>query len=125
LLGKLAPHGVELSSVYAALGRALGIEGAAPIEDGRRDDEGRVLSAVRELASREPPGTLLSVRAVRATVPIEKARFDRAALRLSEAGKIVLHHHDFPASLSPAERAELVEDSRGTHYIGVALRRSS
>jgi hypothetical protein len=57
--------------------------------------------------------------------PLDKARFDRAVLRLSEAGKVVIHHHDFPASLPAAERAELVEDSRGTHYIGIAPRRGA
>lgn len=126
VLSKLAPHGVSLSSVYLALGRSLGIEGAAPaIEDKPEGDEGEVLAAVRALAAREPPGALLSVRAVRAMRPLEKARFDRAVLRLSEAGKVVLHHHDFPASLPAAERAELVEDSRGTHYIGIAPRRGA
>jgi hypothetical protein len=124
-LRKLAPHGVPLSSLYAALGRALGIE-RAPAPDpahGDADDESAVLDALGDLSAREPPGALLSIRALRALRPMAKDRFDRAVLRLADAGRVVLHHHDYPMSLSPAERAELVQDPRGIHYIGIAPRR--
>lgn len=123
---KLAPHGVVLAAVYAALGRALGMpRDAAPgsVTDEVHEDAA-VLSAVGELAAREPSGALLAVRSVRALVRLDKARFDAAVLRLSAAGRVVLHHHDFPASLSDAERAGLVVDEYGTHYVGIAARRS-
>jgi hypothetical protein len=120
---KLAPHGVTPAALYAALGRALGITQAGG--DGVLDDETHVLAALGELASREPPGSLLSVRALRALRPLPKPRFDGAVLRLSRAGKVVLHHHDFPASLKEAERAELVQDERGMHYVGIAPGKSA
>jgi hypothetical protein len=115
---KLEPCGVTLASLHAALGRAL------KIGDGVIDDESTVLAALRELASREPPESLLSVRALRAMRSLPKGRFDSAVLRLFRAGKVVLHHHDFPASLPDAERAELVLDDNGVHYIGIAPRKS-
>lgn len=117
LAKKLAPNGVTAASIHAALGRALGLAERAPAGD---DDA--VLAALRELASREPPGALLSVRALRAITPLDRARFDGTVLRLSRAGKLMLHHHDFPASLSEPERAELVKDEHGVHYVGVAPR---
>lgn len=113
---KLAPHGVTPAALYTTLGRALGL---AP-SDSTPDDDTAVLAALRELASREPPGALLSVRALRALGRLPKPRFDGAVLRLSRAGKVVLHHHDFPASLADAERAELVQDDHGVHYVGIA-----
>ncbi|MDC0744777.1 hypothetical protein [Polyangium mundeleinium] len=119
---KLAPCGVTKAALYAALGHALGVTKAGG--EGATDDDA-VLAALRELASREPPGALLSVRALRGLGPLSKPRFDSAVLRLSRAGKVVLHHHDFPASLPETERAELVQDERGTHYVGIAPGRSA
>jgi hypothetical protein len=127
---------VSLPAIYAALGRALGVAGVPPVElgsagqgsaaprvDPEEADDAAVLAAVRELAAREPPGALLKIRALRAAQRLDKGRFDRAVLRLAEAGKVILHHHDFAASLPPAERAELVQDDHGIDYVGIALKR--
>ncbi|MDC3988700.1 hypothetical protein [Polyangium jinanense] len=92
--------------------------------NGSGDDEA-VLSALRKLASREPPGSLLSVRTLRTMQKLPAPRFDAAVLRLSRAGKVILHHHDFPTSLPEVERAMLVQDEHGTHYIGIAPRQGS
>jgi hypothetical protein len=125
---KLSPSGVDKATIHAAIGRALGIESAeqaverAERAPDLRADEELVQSALRELASREPPGALLSVRALRALVALEKPRFDGAVLQLSRARKVTLHHHDFPESLPEVERAALVQDAHGVHYVGVALR---
>jgi hypothetical protein len=85
-----------------------------------------VLAAVVTAAHREPPGTLLSVRVVRALassqVP-QKDVFDAAALALAREGAIVLHHHDHPWGLSEQERAQLVHDPvMGLYYVGIAPR---
>jgi len=120
LARKLAPHGVTAASIQAALGRGLGLDPARPADPAAEDEAVRV--ALRQLASREPPGTLLSVRALRAAAALAKDPFDRAALRLSRAGELTLHHHDFPDSLPAAERAALVRDPSGVHYVGVAPR---
>lgn len=96
---------------------------ASTASDAGSVDDAAVLSALHKLASREPSGSLLSVRALRAMQQrIPKPRFDAAVLRLASAGKVVIHHHDFPASLPEAERAELVQDEHNTHYIGIAPR---
>jgi hypothetical protein len=113
---KLAAHGVTAAVIHAAIGKALGVAPAAP-----PNDEAAVRAALADLAAREPPGALLSVRAVRARAALDKARFDRAVLALAKAGQVELHHHDFPASLPEDERALLVQDGRGTHYVGIAL----
>jgi len=120
---KLAPSGVTKEALYAALGQALGLVNANGKTNGNaaEDDASSILSAVHELGSREPPGALLSVRALRAMRSIPKTRFDTSVLSLSRAGKIILHHHDFPASLPETERAELVQDEHGTYYVGIAL----
>ena len=127
---RLGAHGVTPAAVYAALGRALGIEGSeagrgGAGKEGDPEDDASVLGALRELASRQPPGALLSVRALRGLRSLSKERFDRAVLRLSEGGKVVLHHHDFPASLPEAEREALVVDAGGVHYVGIAPKRAS
>lgn len=80
------------------------------------------LGALGDLARERGTG-LLSVRELRSRTPLDKPRFDRAALELSREGKVILHHHDFPGSLSEADRQSLVVDERGTHYVGVAPRR--
>lgn len=91
---------------------------ATPVED-----DNIVRARLRALASREPPGALLSMRALRATVPeLDKPRFDAAVMRLSRTGEATIHHHDFPSSLPDAERAALVVDEHGVHYVGIAPR---
>lgn len=120
---KLAAHGVTAAAIHASLGRALGVPRMPVSGDVEsvdiESDDAAVLAALHRLATAEPPGVLLGVRALRARVALDKERFDRAALRLAQAGKLKLHHHDYPESLPAAERAELVLDARGVHYIGV------
>jgi hypothetical protein len=115
---KLGAHGVTAAAIHAALGRALGVAATPALTDAAGDDAA-VLAALHRLAAGEPAGALLGVRALRALVTLDKDRFDRAALRLARAGRLKLHHHDFPESLPAEERAVLVRDERGVHYIGV------
>jgi hypothetical protein len=49
----------------------------------------------------------------------DKAAFDRAVLQLAASGRVALHRHDFPSSLSQEDR-DL--DERGNYYISIALR---
>lgn len=79
--------------------------------------------ALGAVSAENPPGALLSVREVRARAGLPKAVFDALALSFASKNLIVLHHHDFPSSLPAAERAQLVEDGKGTFYIGIAQRR--
>jgi hypothetical protein len=79
--------------------------------------------ALAAVSAENPPGALLSVREVRARARLPKAVFDALALNFASKNLVTLHHHDFPSSLSAPERAQLIEDGKGTFYIGIALRR--
>lgn len=77
------------------------------------------LDALRKVTGRSQG--LISIRDVRKASGLPKAVFDAVALRLAAERAIVLHEHDFPLSLSAAQRAELVEDPRGRVFVGMAL----
>ncbi len=116
------PRGRLLAEFAAALGLATtDTRPESSFGDGAEDEE-RLLRTLDDLGSLPGAMALLSVREVRARAGLDKSRFDRAVLSLSHAGAVVLHHHDFPSSLSEQERAELVVDERGTHYVGIARR---
>ena len=66
----------------------------------------------------------MSVRELRRSVGLAKSDFDRVVLSLAVKGKVALHHHDFPSSLSPEEREELVRDEQGTYYVGIVPKES-
>jgi hypothetical protein len=93
----------------------------APRDDGSVDD--RILDAIAELcaATRSP---LVSAARLRRSLELhfaDKAAFDRAVLNLSRQGKIALHHHDYPYSLSADEREALVTDGQ-KFFSEIALR---
>jgi hypothetical protein len=83
-----------------------------------------VLHAMDAVAKRVGgAGGLLSVREVRGEAGLVKELFDRAALALMKERRVVLHYHDFPASLSDAERQQMVRQQLGekvTYYVGIA-----
>lgn len=137
---RLRACGVSEEMWKTALARALGLSGSdrsqpelatlssdrgqgGAAENMGREDEQSVFSAIVELTAQEGSGALLSIRRLRAMRRLGKERFDRAMLRLAAAGRIMLHHHDFPHSLPPEEQSDLVQDDRGVYYVGAALRR--
>ncbi|MDX1967030.1 MAG: hypothetical protein SFV23_07665 [Planctomycetaceae bacterium] len=69
-------------------------------------------------------GALVGAGDLRRHAGLPKRAFDEAALSLSREGRLSLHQHDYPASLSPDERDELVTDGLGNYYVGMALRQS-
>ena len=133
-LGRMETQGISKTRIAHLLLRELGLPQpvaaevggqATPGSDGATDTSWRAgfLSALRELAAENPREALLPVRELRARLALTKAQFDTLALGLMREGAISLHHHDHPASLTQSERDELVQDARGTYYIGIALRR--
>ena len=123
----LAPFGISLEAIHDALGRELGLEHEtgepsrerSKAEIGSHDAEPLLLKAITRL---QPPGqrrALVSIRELRRSVGLAKSVFDRVVLALALQGKVALHHHDFPSSLSPDERDELVRDEQGTYYVGI------
>jgi hypothetical protein len=118
------PAGRLLSQqqLFEGLATELGLprpQANAPLSAGRA----QFLAKLGELSDGAKPGSLLSIRELRSALPFDKQEFDRLALDLARDGLVTLHQHDFPDSLSDTERAELIADARGTHFVGIALRR--
>jgi hypothetical protein len=132
-LSKTDAQGISKAQVAAVLLGELGLAGPLPagVNGPKLPTNGAAaaslrsgfLSALRELAAETPREALLAVRELRARLGFTKEQFDSLAIELMREGAISLHHHDHPASLPESERSELVQDARGTYYIGIALRR--
>jgi hypothetical protein len=123
----LSPCRVSLEAIHAALGRELGLKhdavgpSAERLQDEKAtyDAEAHILKGITRL---QPPGqgrALVSIRELRRSAGLAKSTFDKTVLALALKGKVALHHHDFPSSLSPNEREELVRDEQGTYYVGI------
>lgn len=145
LAAKLAPLGVTAEEFYAAaaqLGQArlsapsgapvtspakpaaLASEPATPAMPAEIDSAQLILDGVHELKPTAAGRALVSLPQLRrhlaAAFPT-KAAFDQAVLQLAEEDRVALHWHDYPSSLSPAERDELVCDTQGRYYLAIAL----
>ncbi len=86
------------------------------------DARAQFLGALTTLGTENSRDALHSVRDLRARLALSKEQFDSLALALMRDGAISLHHHDHPASLPEQERRQLVQDSRGNYYVGIAPR---
>lgn len=129
-LAAIEADGVPRERVLETIREDLGLS-AAPIAKAPESsapstsmpsDRDVVRAALDKLVTERPAGTLLHARDLRARTPLDKERFDAAALALSREGVVVLHHHDHPAALSEEERRALITDGRGMFYIGIAPR---
>jgi hypothetical protein len=135
VLLKTAALGISKERVAAVLLSELGVAAAvgvpassgAAASNGARTNgaRGRFLAALGELVAEKPSEALWRVRELRERLTLSKAEFDALALQLMAEGAITLHHHDYPKAMPEAERSQLVEDARGTHYIGIAPRRGT
>jgi len=92
----------------------------APREPQREEID--LIAAMKRIESGAERGALITARDLRRAAGLGKAEFDRAALELARSGRLVLHQHDYPAGLTPAERDDLIADDRGNYYVGLALR---
>lgn len=126
-IGAMVEKAKEGARAHAKLKEA-GMKEPQPMWE--RFDERELLDAVDLEAKEHPSGALLLVSRVRKRTTLSKERFDMAALRLvqryGEPGAtdaVILHYHDYPASLSQEERDEMVRDKEGTYYIGIARAR--
>jgi hypothetical protein len=59
---------------------------------------------------------------LRSHLALDKTRFDEIALSLFREGTVVLHHHDYAASLADDDLKRLVRDPGGAYYVGIALK---
>lgn len=83
-----------------------------------------LIALIRRLEPGADRGALVVTRDLRRAAGLEKTRFDHTVLDLARQGRLSLHRHDYPASLTSTERDELVTDGNGTYFVGVALRQS-
>ena len=128
----LAPFQISLEAIYGALGRELGLarETGEPSKEPPKgeivlpDAEPLLLRAITRLQPFGQRRALVSIRELRRSMGLAKSVFDRVVLSLALQGKVALHHHDFPSSLSPEERDELVRDEQGTYYVGIVPKES-
>jgi len=81
-----------------------------------------LIGLMNRLESGAARGSLVSARDLRRAAGLPKTSFDQAVLDLARAGEVSLHKHDYPASLTDAERDELVTDGNGNYFVGVAVR---
>lgn len=87
--------------------------------------EDHILEVLRGLSRARRHGGLVAVRDLREAIGDrcpDKAAFDAALGGLARSDRVWLYRHDFPASLSAAERAGMVVDGQGNYYNGVSLR---
>lgn len=87
--------------------------------------EDHILEVLRGLSRARRHGGLVAVRDLREAIGDrcpDKVAFDAALGGLARSDRVWLYRHDFPASLSPAERAGMVVDDQGNYYNGVSLR---
>ncbi len=114
---KVARYGVERERVLGALRRMLG--GDAPdAMPAATDLPSAILAVVRLVSYRG----VLAISLLRKLLNRPKPEFDSAVLDLKAKGLVLLHAHHGPLALPAEERYELVDDGRGTFYVGVGLR---
>lgn len=92
---------------------------AAPVAATANPEE-VILAGMRQFTN-SPLVSLTELRRSLSEALPDKATFDQAVMSLSRQGRVVLHRHDYPQSLSPAEQAELVNDEYGNSFIGIAF----
>jgi len=120
----------DLRRALVQLVEAAGVRLVAPGVAGRDGAPERpaavdLIGLMRRIEPGADRGALIGSRDLRRAAQLEKASFDRTVLQLAREGRLSLHRHDFAASLTPAERDELVTDGAGTYYIGMALRQNA
>ena len=99
--------------------RSQAARGAASLAEPPSVD---LIGMMRRLEPGADRGALVGSRDLRRAAQLDKFPFDQAVLELARQGRLSLHRHDYAASLSPAERDDLVTDGAGTYYVGMALR---
>ena len=134
---RLAAFGVPCAATFAAARTLLeesvlygrpAPDGVSPHVDSavtEQDLEHQISEQLRRLSADLRHGGLVSTRELRGTqarFAHEHAAFDRALLRLAKDGRVWLFRHDFPASLTEAERKAMVTDGRGNYYNGISFK---
>ena len=113
--------GIPPEAILQALGAGAPPEPDPP--NNVRSEE--LLARMVQIKLAAAAGGLVPINELWKSLQIEgwdKASFDRTVLGLSEQYRVALQRHNFPASLSGEDRAELVADELGNYYVGISLR---
>lgn len=94
------------------------------------EPEPAMLRAMRRIEKGAGRGAVVLARALRKAMGLSKRAFDAKALEMAREGWISLHKHDYPSSLTQAERDELVRDptkpdtgdNNTAYFVGMAIR---
>lgn len=128
---KLKPLGFTSEHVFSValelLQRAPGPVPTAGPTSIHKDFAEIILDRMIRLKPAAANGALVSLRELRQSLMVEissKFVFDQTVLELARGGRVALHHHDHPSSLSQEERDALVLDEHGNYYVGIAIRES-
>jgi hypothetical protein len=127
----LSPCRVSLEAILEALEVRLGLkEKKARVPERRGEGEspeaeGLVLEGMARLQPFGQKRALVSIRELRRSLNLPRGDFDGAVLALARKNRVALHHHDFPAGLTPSQQEELVRDEGGTYYVGIVLKEAS
>lgn len=81
-----------------------------------------ILRIIGEIDPGFSRGALVTFSRIRPHCGLSKKAFDTSILQLARAELVCLHRHDFPHSLTPDERDQLVR-SENEYFIGCARRR--
>lgn len=87
-----------------------------------------ILSRMEEIEPRAREGAMVYIPELRRAAEFlhrDRAEFDRAIWDLVRVGRIAVHRYDHAATLTEAERADLLRDESGQFYNGLSLRISS
>ncbi|HWL11297.1 MAG TPA: hypothetical protein VNQ76_23030 [Planctomicrobium sp.] len=118
----------QLRRSLVQLVESTGISFGATPQTATAVNTSEVTSQLEKLIRQTEPGAergaLVGIRDLRHAAALSKPEFDAALLELSRQGRLSLHRHDFPASLTAGERDELVCNNDGICYVGVALRQN-
>ncbi len=135
IVKKLKPLGVprgqilETARDYFRCPEAPAGDGEAPVKPAAPKDLFPILlERMTQIEPAAPSGALVYIKDLRRLMEFvipDKQAFDQTILNLAGKGRVALHRHDFPASLSEQERGHLVRDDRGNFYVGIAVRTSA
>lgn len=81
-----------------------------------------LIAVMKRIEPRAERGALVSAAELRKGIEMAKQDFDRTVLELARQQQLTLHRHDYPGSLTPEARDELVSDGTGAYYVGMAIR---
>jgi hypothetical protein len=129
VLAETSPYSVEITlptriSPDPASPGVISVSSRSCCEQQQNTDE-QILQKLAEFNQDHRRGGLISLGDLRQALKhhfSEKQSFDTAVLRLSRAGRVALYRHDYPSSLSEADRQAMATDSQGNYYNGISLR---